>query len=318
MERILVTGSCGFIGMHLSLTLLRDGYKVMGVDNINDYYDINIKYARLKELEKFKNFSFNKVDISDCSRLKSVFEKFKPNKVVNLAAQAGVRYSIINPNAYIHSNIVGFMNVLEACRIFKVKGLIYASSSSVYGENKKTPFSISDPVNKPISIYSVTKRSNELMAYSYHHLYGIKSTALRYFTVYGPWGRPDMAIYIFTKNIINHEYINVYNNGSMMRDFTYIDDIISGTISAIEKNYKYEIFNLGNNKSENILDMIKVLEKNIGIEAKINFKKSPLGDVKKTFASIEESNKKLGYKPITSISEGIPKFINWYKSFYKA
>ena len=243
-ETILVTGCAGFIGMHLCKNLLEDDYVVMGIDNLNDYYDPNLKKARLTQLKKYKNFEFKKADICDLSSMDTIFDNFKPEKVVNLAAQAGVRYSLENPQAYIQTNVMGFMNVLELCKKYKVRGLIYASSSSVYGGNKKLPFSENDSVDKPISIYAASKKSNELMAHSYSHLYGLKTTGLRFFTVYGPWGRPDMALYIFSEKIAKGEAIQVYNHGNMMRDFTYVEDIIQGTRASIEKNYHCEVFNL--------------------------------------------------------------------------
>ena len=315
MEKILVTGSSGFIGMHLCEALLKDGIQILGIDNMNDYYDISLKESRLKNLEKYANFDFEKADISNYNKLKEIFENFKPNKVVNLAAQAGVRYSLENPQAYINSNVMGFMNILECCRAYQIDGLIYASSSSVYGGNEKIPFSIDDDVNKPISIYAVSKKSNELMAHAYNHLYGLHSTGLRFFTVYGPWGRPDMAMYIFLNKINNDQQIQVFNHGKMQRDFTYIDDIISGIISSIEKNYSCEIFNLGNNNSENLMDMIAVIENYLNKKAKIRYLGMQPGDVKKTFADIKYSKSKLGYSPKTSINEGIIKFIDWYNDY---
>ena len=236
-KKILVTGAAGFIGYHLCKSLLEDDYEVLGIDNINDYYDPNLKLARLEQLKPYKNFKFEKVDISDRESLTQSFQSFNPNKVVNLAAQAGVRYSIENPYAYMNSNLVGFLNIIELCRHNNVEGLIYASSSSVYGGNKKTPFSVEDRVDNPISLYAASKKSNELIANSYSHLYGLHTTGLRYFTVYGPWGRPDMAMLIFTRKILAGEPIPVFNNGNMKRDFTYIDDIICGTRAAIDKNY---------------------------------------------------------------------------------
>jgi len=313
--KILVTGAAGFIGMHLCKALLEKGYEVYGIDNLNDYYDINLKSSRLKNLKNLKNFTFSKVDISDADSLDNIFKSFNPEKVVNLAAQAGVRYSLENPHAYIQTNIVGFMNILECCRHNKIKGLIYASSSSVYGGNKKIPFSVSDPVDSPISIYAASKKSNELMAYTYSHLYGLNTTGLRFFTVYGPWGRPDMAMYIFTDNILNGKPIPVFNNGNMKRDFTYIDDIIQGLLSSIEKNYPCEVFNLGNNNSENLMDVISRIEELLGKKAEINFLGMQPGDVKKTFADIEKSKKLLDYLPETKVHRGIENFIKWYKKY---
>ena len=311
-ETILVTGCAGFIGMHLCKNLLEDDYVVMGIDNLNDYYDPNLKKARLTQLKKYKNFEFKKADICDLSSMDTIFDNFKPEKVVNLAAQAGVRYSLENPQAYIQTNVMGFMNVLELCKKYKVRGLIYASSSSVYGGNKKLPFSENDSVDKPISIYAASKKSNELMAHSYSHLYGLKTTGLRFFTVYGPWGRPDMALYIFSEKIAKGEAIQVYNHGNMMRDFTYVEDIIQGTRASIEKNYHCEVFNLGNNRCEELMGMIKIIETKLGVKANIEFKGLQMGDVEKTFAEIEHSKAMLDYGPKTTISEGIPKFIDWY------
>ena len=313
--KILVTGSSGFIGMHMCEKLLNEGYQVLGLDNMNTYYDKNLKKRRLKKLEKHKGFTFKEVDISDLDMLKNAFNDFKPDKVINLAAQAGVRFSIKNPHSYINTNIAGFMNILECCRHFEVKGLIYASSSSVYGGNSKIPFSVKDRCDKPISIYAATKKANEMMAYSYSDLYGLRTTGLRFFTVYGEWGRPDMAIYIFTEKIINGEPIQVFNNGVMKRDFTYIDDIIDGIKKAMDKNYKCEIFNLGNNKTENLLDLIKIIEKNLKKKANIKFQGMQMGDVKSTCADIKYSTEKINYRSKTTINEGIPKFIDWYKKY---
>ena len=316
-QKILVTGSAGFIGYHLSTSLLDDGYEVLGIDNINDYYDPNLKLARLEQLKPYKNFNFEKVDISNRETITQSFQSFKPNKVVNLAAQAGVRYSIENPYAYMDSNLVGFLNILELSRKNEVEGFIYASSSSVYGANEKIPFSVEDRVDKPIALYGATKRANELIAYSYSHLYGLHATGLRYFTVYGPWGRPDMAMFIFTKKILNGESIPVFNNGNMKRDFTYIDDIISGTRSAIDNNHKCEVFNLGNHRSEQLMDMISSIEKELDKKAEIDFQPMQAGDVKESFADIQYSTAKLGFLPKTSIEDGIPLFIEWYRSFYE-
>ena len=316
-KRLLVTGCAGFIGMHLCKRLLEDGYEIYGIDNLNDYYDPKLKYDRLEILSQNKMFKFDKIDISDYETLFSVFSKVKPHKVVNLAAQAGVRHSIEDPHTYIKSNVNGFLNILECCRYNKVKNLIYASSSSVYGDNKKIPFSINDKVDNPISIYAVTKRSNELMAHSYNYLYGLSSTGLRFFTVYGPWGRPDMAISIFTKNILEKNTFSVFNHGNLSRDFTYIEDIIDGIILSINHNYTFEIFNLGNNKPVNLMDVLKILENNLGQKAKIKFSDLQLGDVKDTSADIEYSKEKLGYNPKTSIDKGLKKFIDWYQSYNK-
>jgi len=287
------------------------------VDNINSYYDPALKQARLRQLQSHQNFSFNKLDISISAELNKVFEDFKPQKVVNLAAQAGVRYSLENPQAYIESNVVGFMNILECCRYHDAKGLIYASSSSVYGGNEKIPFSVDDRVDRPISIYAATKKSNELMAHSYSHLFGLHTTGLRFFTVYGPWGRPDMAMYSFAEKISKGEPISVFNHGKMERDFTYIEDIITGTRAAIDKNYPCEVFNLGNNNSEDLMEMVGLIESEIGEKVEIEFVGMQRGDVKRTFADIEYSKQKLNYTPTTKIVEGIPKFIDWFKNYNK-
>jgi len=315
--KILVTGSAGFIGFHLSKSLIDDDYEILGIDNLNDYYDPKLKHARLAQLAPYKNFTFQKIDISDRESLTKAFTDFKPNKVVNLAAQAGVRYSIENPYAYMDANLVGFLNIIELCRHNDVKGLIYASSSSVYGRNTKIPFSVEDRVDFPISLYGASKKANELIAHAYSHLYGLNTTGLRYFTVYGPWGRPDMAMFIFTKKILAGEKIAVFNNGDMRRDFTYIDDIISGTRRAVEKNYKCEIFNLGNHKSEELMYMIYLIEKKLNKKAIIDFQTMQKGDVKENFADIEWSTNKLNYKPKISIDRGIHLFIDWYIQYAK-
>jgi UDP-glucuronate 4-epimerase len=314
--KILVTGSAGFIGYHLCNSLLNDGYDILGIDNINNYYNKNLKLERLEILKKYKNFNFKKIDISNRENVAKIFKNFKPYKVINLAAQAGVRFSIVNPYAYIDSNIIGFINLIEISKQNDVNGFIYASSSSVYGGNKKLPFSESDMTNDPISLYGATKKSNELIANSYSSLYGLNTTGLRYFTVYGPWGRPDMAYFSFTKKILAEEPIEVYNNGKMKRDFTFIDDIILGTKSALEKNYKCEIFNLGNNKNEELMDLIKVLENELSKEAIVKFLPMQSGDVIETYANIEKSIEKLNFNPKTSIQDGIPKFIDWFKKYY--
>ena len=315
--KILITGSAGFIGYHLSRSLLEDGFEVLGLDNVNDYYDINLKNARIKQLSLFDNFKFDKIDISDRDSLSKAFNLFNPQKVVNLAAQAGVRYSIKNPYAYMNSNLVSFLNVIELCRHGNVDGLIYASSSSVYGNNAKMPFSTDDVTDSPISLYGATKKANELIAHSYSHLYRLNTTGLRFFTVYGPWGRPDMAMYIFTEKIMQEKSISVFNNGQMKRDFTYIQDIVSGIRSAIDKNYNCEVFNLGNHKSEELMDMIRIIEKCLGKKAEIDFQPIQPGDIPESFADIEKSTKMLGYKPVTDIKDGIPNFIDWYNQYNK-
>ena len=313
--KILVTGAAGFIGFHFIKSLLDDGYEVLGIDNINNYYDSKLKNSRLDQLKPYKNFTFQKIDIADRESLTKTFIDFRPQKVVNLAAQAGVRYSIDNPYAYMNSNLVGFLNIIELCRHNDVKGLIYASSSSVYGGNTKIPFSVKDRVDNPISLYAATKKANELIANTYSHLYGLHTTGVRFFTVYGPWGRPDMAYYLFTDKIENGISIPVFNNGNMKRDFTYIDDIVAGTRLAVDKNYKCEVFNLGNHNSEELMDVIHIIEENLGKKAKIDFQPMQPGDVKESFADIDKSIKMLGYNPKTNIEKGLYKFINWYTGY---
>ena len=316
-EKIIVTGSAGFIGMHLCKSFLADGYTVLGIDNLNNSYDPQLKKARLEQLLSNDNFEFHKIDISNYNKLDQIFKSFQPEKVVNLAAQAGVRYSLKNPYVYIESNIVGFLNILECCKKNKIKDLIYASSSSVYGKNKKIPFSVKDRVDQPISIYAVTKKANELMAHTYSHLYDINTTGLRFFTVYGPWGRPDMAMYIFTKKILEGRRIDVFNNGNMERDFTYIDDVIKGLRLAIDKNSGCEVYNIGNSKTEKLMNIIKLIEDSLGKKSIMNLTEMQPGDVKKTFSDIKHSEKKIGYKPMVTVQEGIPSFIKWYRNYYK-
>ena len=333
--KILVTGSAGFIGSMVAMKLLDRGDEIVGLDNHNDYYDPKIKESRLRELKKFKNYTHHKIDISNVENLKKVFSNFKPQRVINLAAQAGVRYSIENPLAYIKSNIVGFSHILENCRHHKVEHLVYASTSSVYGANTKMPFSENDSANHPLSIYAASKKSNELMAHAYSHLYKMPTTGLRFFTVYGPWGRPDMALFKFTKAILEGKPIDVFNHGEHTRDFTYIDDIVDGVIKTLEipalRNYDWtgnfpdpasskapwRIYNIGNNKPIKLMDYIKALEKNLNKKAKINFLPLQPGDVKDTYANIDNLKKKLNYKPSTSVIEGVSKFVAWYKNYYQ-
>ena len=315
--KILITGSSGFIGYHLSKSLLEEKHEILGIDNINDYYSPVLKDDRTKLLKSFDNFTFIKTDIADLTNLNKVFREFNPERVVNLAAQAGVTYSISNPHAYVHSNLVGFVNVIECCKNNNVDGLIYASSSSIYGKNTKLPFSEKDRVDKPIALYGATKKANELIAHSYSHLYGLKTTGLRYFTVYGPWYRPDMAMFIFTRKIINNEKITLYNNGNILRDFTFIDDIVLGTKLAIQKNYDNEIFNLGNSKKELLKDVVSILENELNKKAIIFNKNIKKGDMIETFADIEHSKIKLGYSPSLNIDEGIPFLTKWFREYYK-
>ncbi|MFA7710235.1 MAG: NAD-dependent epimerase/dehydratase family protein [Candidatus Neomarinimicrobiota bacterium] len=313
---VLVTGSAGFIGFHLARQLLSEGLQVIGYDNVNDYYDPSLKEARLRLLADFDNFTFFRADLCDSETLETVFKKQSIAKVVHLAAQAGVRYSLTNPFAYQRSNLQGFLNIIEAAKRAEVQNFIYASSSSVYGNNQKLPFSVSDNVDHPISLYAATKKSNELIAHVYAHLYQLPCTGFRFFTVYGPYGRPDMALFIFTKNILEGKPIDVYNFGKMKRDFTYIDDIIDGLRSALDKPFAYEIFNLGNHRSENLMDFIHLIEEYSGHKARINFQPIQPGDVTETYADITDTTAKLGFMPKTNIREGIRLFLDWYFEYY--
>ena len=335
--KILVTGAAGFIGAFVCKVLLDRGHQVVGIDNLNNYYDVNLKYGRLAflgiEKEKcidnalvnsdlYSLFHFVKLDIIDKQQLESLFDKEKFEVVCNLAAQAGVRYSIESPDTYIQSNVVGFANILECCRHFSVKHLVYASSSSVYGMNAKIPFSEVDKVDTPVSLYAATKKSNELMAYTYTHLYKFATTGLRFFTVYGPWGRPDMSPILFANAIAKEEAIKVFNRGDMERDFTYIDDIVVGVVTIIEKPITefrpmYKIYNIGNNNSVKLMDFIATIEKYMGKEAKKEMYPMQMGDVQRTWADVSELMKDYNYKPSTSIEEGIKQFITWYKEYYK-
>jgi len=316
MTKILVTGAAGFIGSHLSHKFCHNGDEVVGIDNFNDYYDVNLKKARIDRLTALENFTLQDGDISDRDFVNSVFYDFKPDRVVHLAAQAGVRYSIDNPHAYVDSNLVGFVNMLEACRHNNVQHFVYASSSSVYGANKKLPFSVDDNVDYPISLYAATKKSNELMAHSYAHLYGLPCTGLRFFTVYGPWGRPDMALFLFTKAILENKPIKVFNQGQMKRDFTYVDDIVSGIVASLDKSYPHEIFNLGNSNTVDLMYFIERIEKELGKKAIKKMMPMQKGDVAETFADISKAQKMLGFRPKTSVDKGIKKFIAWYKKYY--
>lgn len=323
MEKILVTGGAGFIGFHLTKRLLDLNYEVMAIDNLNDYYDVKLKEERLRILEKNSSFSFRKIDISNKEELENIFKENNFDIVINLAAQAGVRYSIDHPDSYIVSNIIGFYNILECCRNYPVKHLLFASSSSVYGKNKKVPYSTDDKVDQPVSLYAATKKSDELLAYAYSNLYDIKVTGLRFFTVYGPYGRPDMAYFSFTKNIIDDKEIKVFNNGDMYRDFTYIDDIVEGIIELLDKaplkdenGVSYKIYNIGNNHPVKISKFIEILEKEIGKEAKKFYLPMQPGDVYQTYADITDLTKETGFVPKISLEEGLNKFVNWYKEFY--
>ena len=348
--KILVTGTAGFIGFHLAQKLLQRGDTVIGLDNINDYYDVNLKYARLNELgidkneleenklissKTYPNHKFIKANLENTQTINKLFETQKFDAVCNLAAQAGVRYSIENPHAYIQSNVVGFMNILEACRNYNVKNLSYASSSSVYGLNKSQPFKTSDHTDHPVSLYAATKKSNEMMAHTYSHLYNISTTGLRFFTVYGPYGRPDMAPMLFADAILNDRSIKVFNHGNMSRDFTYVDDIVDGIIKIIDNpakisnNYDpnnpdpsmssapYRIYNIGNNSPVQLLDFIETLEETIGINAKKDFLPMQDGDVVSTYADVKDLMRDFGYKPETNLKEGIKHFVEWFKKFYR-
>jgi UDP-glucuronate 4-epimerase len=315
-KTIVVSGSAGFIGFHLAKSLLEDEHLVIGIDNFNDYYSPLIKKARSSILKKNPNFTEYNLDISDMNGLREIFRGIKPDAICHLAAQAGVRYSLINPFAYEKSNIAAFLNILEIARHFKIERLVYASSSSVYGGLTKLPFSEDDRVDSPISLYAATKKANELMANCYGHLYGIQTVGLRFFTVYGPWGRPDMAMWIFADAISQGQTIPVFNYGNMKRDFTYIDDIIQGTKSAIfaKRLDKTEIFNLGNHRSEKLSDMIEIIEKELGIKAVKEFLPIQPGDIPESFAEISKAQKKLSFEPKTPISKGIPEFVKWFKA----
>jgi UDP-glucuronate 4-epimerase len=349
-KKILATGTAGFIGFHTALRLLERGDEVVGIDNINDYYDINLKYGRLKESgidpakvewakpvksTKHDNYTFIRLDIADSEAIAKLFKEEKLDRVVHLAAQAGVRYSLVNPHAYIDSNITGTLNILEGCRHGKIEHLVFASSSSVYGLNETMPFKTSDNVDHPISLYAATKKSNELMAHTYSHLYGIPTTGLRFFTVYGPWGRPDMAYFKFTKAILEGTPIDVYNNGNMKRDFTYVDDVVEGIVKVLDKPSEpdptwtgkdpkpntskspYRIYNIGNSNPVNLMDFIEAIEEAIGKKAKKNFLPLQEGDVPATWADVEDLTTNFAYKPTTAVEDGIGRFVEWYKSFYR-
>jgi UDP-glucuronate 4-epimerase len=333
--KTLITGSSGFIGSHLSLHLLADGHQVIGIDNMNDYYDVTLKEARLQRLLPDKNFSFKKMDISDKEEILNLFKTEKFDNVVNLAAQAGVRYSLQNPYAYIDSNITGFLNILEGCRHYPVKHLVYASSSSVYGANTKMPFSVHHNVDHPVSLYAASKKANELMAHTYSNLFNVPTTGLRFFTVYGPWGRPDMALFLFTKAILEEKPIDVFNNGKMKRDFTYVDDIVKGIVKLLpslpapNKDWNgddpdsatsfapYKLFNIGNNQPVELLRFIEVLEEKLNKKAIKNFLPLQPGDVPATYADVDALIDAVGFKPNTSIEDGIENFVKWYKEYYK-
>ncbi|HEK0655211.1 MAG: NAD-dependent epimerase [Proteus mirabilis] len=333
--KYLVTGAAGFIGFHLIKKLIQQGETVVGIDNLNDYYDVTLKEARLNLLNQLDNFSFSFIDLADREKIAQLFEVEKFDRVIHLAAQAGVRYSLINPFSYADSNLTGFLTILEGCRHNNVKHLIYASSSSVYGLNDELPFSPHDQANHPVSLYAATKKANELMAHSYSHLYGIPTTGLRFFTVYGPWGRPDMALFKFTKAIINNQPIDIYNHGEMKRDFTYVEDIVEGVtriadvIPTAHQDWKvstgtpadssapYKVYNIGNGSPVNLMDYINALEIHLGKKADKNMLPMQPGDVYTTWADTEDLFKATGYKPQTSVDEGVKQFVDWYKNYYQ-
>jgi len=322
-QTYFITGAAGFIGFYLSKRLLEGGAKVIGLDNMNDYYEVSLKEERLRILNELDGFTFIKGDLADKDMIMSIFKDYQPDIVVNLAAQAGVRYSIDNPDAYIQSNLVGFFNILEGCRHYPVKHLVYASSSSVYGGNTKIPFCVEDQVDKPVSLYAATKKSNELMAYSYSKLYGIKLTGLRFFTVYGPMGRPDMAYFKFAKKIMKGEPIQIYNNGDMYRDFTYVDDIVEGIVNILphapeedELGAYYKVYNIGNNKPEKLMDYIAALESALGREAKKEFLPMQPGDVYQTYADVTDLIRDFDFKPETTIQDGLNRFAEWFLKYY--
>src|SRR6056297_642355 len=333
-KHVLVTGAAGFIGFHLAHRLLTEGYTVVGIDNLNPYYDVELKKARLRELSPFDDFQFHGIDLSRLDALTALFKEKRFDVVVNLAAQAGVRYSLENPHAYVDANLVGFVNLLECCRHYGTKHLVFASSSSVYGANTKMPFSVHDNVDHPVSLYAATKKANELLAHTYSHLYDLAATGLRFFTVYGPWGRPDMALFLFTKAILSKKPIQVFNYGNMQRDFTYIDDIIEGVHRVMKKlpapdpqwsgnapdpgtSYApYRIYNIGNNQPVELKRFIEVLEDQLGMRAEKDLQEMQPGDVPATYANIDDLYEAVGFKPMTPIEEGIRRFVEWYKSYY--
>ena len=334
-KNVLITGAAGFIGFHLARRLLTEGFEVVGMDNLNAYYDVNLKKDRLEQLASFPNFHFKQVDLSRRDDLTALFQAHPVEVVVNLAAQAGVRYSLENPHAYVDSNLVGFVNLLECCRHHRVKHLVFASSSSVYGANTRMPFSVHDNVDHPVSLYAATKKANELLAHTYSHLYGLPATGLRFFTVYGPWGRPDMALFLFTRAILAGRPIQVFNHGNMQRDFTYIDDIVEGVVRVMKKipapdpdwsgqtpdpgtSYApYRIYNIGNNQPVSLLRFIEVLESCLGVKAEKEYRDMQPGDVPATYADIDDLYKAVGFKPTTTIEDGIQRFVEWYRFYYR-
>ncbi|MCK8600600.1 NAD-dependent epimerase [Desulfoferrobacter suflitae] len=334
-QPVLITGAAGFIGYHLALRLLKSGTPVIGLDNINDYYDVRLKLDRLKQLEQFPDFQFQRVSLEDRPSMESLFQQVRFEIVVHLAAQAGVRYSLTHPHAYVDSNLVGFVNILEGCRHALVKHLVFASSSSVYGANTAMPFSVHQNVDHPVSLYAATKKANELMAHTYAHLYGLPCTGLRFFTVYGPWGRPDMALFLFTRAMLEGQPIQVFNHGKMRRDFTYIDDIIGGVLRVMENPPRpnpgwnsetpdpgtsyapYRIYNIGNNQPVELMEFVEAIEEALGIGAKKEYLPMQPGDVPATYADIDDLTRDLGFRPQTDIRQGVRRFIAWYKEYYR-
>ena len=335
MAKILVTGAAGFIGFHLTRRLIERGDEVVGLDNLNDYYDVSLKEARLEQLQRLDNFRFVRLDLADREGMAALFKEERFERVVNLAAQAGVRYSLINPHAYVDSNLTGFMNILEGCRHNEVEHLVYASSSSVYGANTSMPFSVHDNVDHPVSLYAASKKANELMAHTYAHLYRLPVTGLRFFTVYGPWGRPDMALFLFTKAILAGEPIDVFNYGKMRRDFTYVDDIVEGVMRTLDNtaapnpdwdgahpdpgtsSAPSRLYNIGNNNPVELLDLIATLEKALGRSAEKNLMPIQPGDVPATYADVDDLMNDVGFKPSTSIADGVNRFVAWYREYYQ-
>jgi UDP-glucuronate 4-epimerase len=334
MSKILVTGAAGFIGFYISQVLLERGETVIGLDNLNNYYDVNLKLARLAQLQRQQNFQFHKLDLADRQGMEDLFTQHQFDRVIHLAAQAGVRYSLQNPHTYVDSNLVGFLHILEGCRHQQVSHLVYASSSSVYGANHTTPFSTSQPVDHPLSLYAATKKANELMAYTYSHLYNIPTTGLRFFTVYGPWGRPDMALFSFTKAILENKPINIFNYGKMRRDFTYVDDIVNGVLRVVDhipqaihssisltdstSHAPYCIYNIGNNQPVELLRFIEVLEASLNTVAQKNFLPLQPGDVLETYADVTDLHQAVGFTPQVPIEVGIPRFVDWYYRYYSS
>ncbi len=335
LQKYLVTGAAGFIGFHTTQRLIQMGKEVVGMDNLNDYYEVSLKEARLKQLQSLPNFTFQKLDLADRPGMESLFAKHKFDAVIHLAAQAGVRYSLKDPQAYVTANLTGFTNILEGCRHNGVKHLVYASTSSVYGANTKMPFSVHHSVNHPVSFYAATKKANEVMAHTYAHLFRLPCTGLRFFTVYGPWGRPDMALFLFTRAILEGKPIDVFNHGKMKRDFTFVDDIVEGVVRVSEKiatsdpqwnsdspdpatsNAPYRIYNIGNNQPVELMRYIEAIEKAVGRVAEKNFLPLQAGDVPATYADVEDLMRDVGFKPATSVEEGVKKFVDWYRSYYK-